>query len=463
MISVVIPALNEEATIAEVVSFALRSSIVGEVLVIDDGSLDKTSEKAQAAGARVLTSSMLGKGASMADGLREAAHELVLYLDGDLKGVVEDLVERMVVPLLRDEADLVKASFTRHSGRVTTLTAKPLLQAFFPELQRFSQPLGGIMAASRQLLMQLDFTDDYGVDVGLLIDAHLSGARITEVDIGYLIHDPQTLESLGRMAGEVVQSILQRAERYGRMAPHYVQGRRESMRHARAKPELLPLRSSTHEPVLLLPMDYMILQRPYLQQLAAACGKQQQFARIEKQTHTSVTAQLRSLTRLFHGVHQKLFEEVARTAHLREQVIETVIELRRAGWRIGIVEHCYYIATEIVRRRVFADFSVANMTVFENEHCSGELVFSPALSYPAACKHEYCKSGLVRHLGGMYNIPTNHITAVGIDRHDLCLLKHSGTSVAIAASHKRIRKVAQLVVKEDELRTLPELLANHAW
>ena len=70
--TVVIPALNEERRIAEVVAYALADPATAEVIVIDDSSVDATAERARAAGARVFTSSMLGKGASMRDGIAPA-------------------------------------------------------------------------------------------------------------------------------------------------------------------------------------------------------------------------------------------------------------------------------------------------------------------------------------------------------------------------------------------------------
>src|SRR5688572_21422683 len=124
MLSVIIPALNESATITSIVRFALCSPIVDEVIVVDDGSIDGTPELATRAGARVITSSMLGKGVSMEDGMRAARNEFVLYLDGDLEGLRDDAIELMAAPLLTMEADFVKASFSRSAGRVTILTAK---------------------------------------------------------------------------------------------------------------------------------------------------------------------------------------------------------------------------------------------------------------------------------------------------------------------------------------------------
>ena len=60
-----------------------------------------------------------------------------------------DLVQRMIAPLMAGEADFVKAKFTRIAGRVTILTARPLLRTYFPELAEVTQPLGGIIAARR--------------------------------------------------------------------------------------------------------------------------------------------------------------------------------------------------------------------------------------------------------------------------------------------------------------------------
>ena len=167
MISVIIPVLNESETIGSVIAFARRCSLVTEVIVVDDGSLDDTPRLAVEAGAQVITSTLLGKGASMEDGLWVARNEIVVYLDGDLSGLRADLLEELTLPIRQGRADFVKASFSRRAGRVTTLTARPLLKTFFPELNAFEQPLGGIIAARRSLLRNLRYETDYGVDLGL--------------------------------------------------------------------------------------------------------------------------------------------------------------------------------------------------------------------------------------------------------------------------------------------------------
>src|SRR5687768_9868580 len=91
-VSVVIPVLNESRTIAQIVRFAKASPLVNEVIVVDDGSVDGTPELAESCGARVIISSLMGKGASMEDGLQAARSDFILYLDGDLSGLGKDMI-----------------------------------------------------------------------------------------------------------------------------------------------------------------------------------------------------------------------------------------------------------------------------------------------------------------------------------------------------------------------------------
>lgn len=111
--SVIIPALNEEHQIGHVVRHALADPATAEVIVVDDSSIDATVARAIQAGARVVTSSLLGKGASMADGAREAQQDCLVYLDGDLKGLRSGLISDLARPVVSGEADFVKAFWPR--------------------------------------------------------------------------------------------------------------------------------------------------------------------------------------------------------------------------------------------------------------------------------------------------------------------------------------------------------------
>ncbi len=238
-VSVVLPARNEEATVGGLVAdlrerFVLRLPLVDELLVVDSDSTDATAAVARAAGADVVATadvlaghgSRPGKGEALWKSLAATTGDLVVFLDSDLIGDVAHYVPGLLGPLLSDPQVLyVKGCYTRPlevdghvqpagGGRVTELTARPLLNALWPELAGFVQPLGGEYAARRSALEQVPFVSSYGVEIGLLIDLlRLAGlSSLAQVDLGERRHTSQSQEALGAMAGEVVSTVLSRAE-----------------------------------------------------------------------------------------------------------------------------------------------------------------------------------------------------------------------------------------------------------
>jgi glycosyltransferase involved in cell wall biosynthesis len=100
-IAAIIPAFNEEATVGEVVRVVKSSSLIDEVLVVSDGSVDNTVKEAEVAGARVLAlPKNYGKGAAMRLGVLDTDAPIVVFFDADLKGLTVDHVERLVWPVI---------------------------------------------------------------------------------------------------------------------------------------------------------------------------------------------------------------------------------------------------------------------------------------------------------------------------------------------------------------------------
>jgi len=229
-VSVVLPALDEEPTVAEIVTGVLSlGSLVDEVVVVDSGSVDRTAEVAAAAGAKVFhrddvlpeVGSRPGKGEVLWKALAVTQGDLVVYVDADLTDFQPHFVTGLLGPLLADPATLmVKAFYDRPlldvsaagGGRVTELLARPILNAYFPELSGVVQPLAGEYAARRSLLETLPFAGGYGVETGLLIDAVRAHGvdAVAQVDLGQRTHGHQDTAALGRMAATILHTIAAR-------------------------------------------------------------------------------------------------------------------------------------------------------------------------------------------------------------------------------------------------------------
>lgn len=235
-VSVVLPALNEEETVGEIVAvirhdLVQQAPLVDEIVVVDSGSTDRTAEVAAAAGARVVHRDAVlpripavpGKGEVLWRSLLVTGGDIVCFIDADLREFTSDFVTGLVGPLLTEPGvDLVKGMYDRplggaagQGGRVTELMARPLLNMHWPQLAGFVQPLGGEYAARRSLLEQLPFPVGYGVELGMLVDAlHLVGLdALAQVDLGVRKHRHQDGQALGRMAAAIYRTAQLRLAR----------------------------------------------------------------------------------------------------------------------------------------------------------------------------------------------------------------------------------------------------------
>src|SRR5690606_14782120 len=101
-VSAVVPAHNEEQTIAGVVNVLLKHPMIDEVIVVDDGSSDATAERARAAGATVLVMPENGgKAAAMSRGVRAARNDIIFFSDADLIGLTAEMITQVVTPVVK--------------------------------------------------------------------------------------------------------------------------------------------------------------------------------------------------------------------------------------------------------------------------------------------------------------------------------------------------------------------------
>ncbi|MCA0155957.1 glucosyl-3-phosphoglycerate synthase [Tsukamurella sp. M9C] len=234
-VSVVLPALNEEATVGAVVATIapLLGTLVDELIVLDSGSTDATAERARAAGATVISREeaipglppVPGKGEALWRGVAAASGDLIAFVDSDLIEPDPRYVPRLLGPMLfHPEVHLVKAYYRRPlrvfkqgedptgGGRVTELVARPLLAALRPPLRAILQPLGGEYAGTRDFLTSVPFAPGYGVEIGLLLDAEAryGMAGIAQVNLSVRKHRNRDLRDLGVMSRQILGTALRR-------------------------------------------------------------------------------------------------------------------------------------------------------------------------------------------------------------------------------------------------------------
>ena len=240
--TVVLPTREVADTIGPIVGQlqGLRG-LVDQILVVDAASQDRTAEIARSLGAEVHQESELlpefgqaqGKGDAMWRAQAVARGELIAYLDSDTRAFSGHFATGMLGPLIcHDDLHFVKGFFKRpfttaggerrpvDGGRVTELTARPLLSAFYPELAAFVQPLAGEVAARRSFFDRLPFAIGYAIETSMLLHARdqLGGtAGMAQVDLDVRQNRHQPLPKLGPMAYAVLRVILERLRAEGRL------------------------------------------------------------------------------------------------------------------------------------------------------------------------------------------------------------------------------------------------------
>ncbi|HBC80042.1 MAG TPA: glycosyl transferase family 2 [Bacteroidales bacterium] len=446
MVSVIIPALNEEKTIRQVINLVSRSPVVDEILMIDDKSHDNTIKQSRLPKVRIYTSPIIGKGNSMRDGMLLAKNEVVIYLDADIVTYPENIADLLSAPILNDEADFVKSCFDRQAGRVTELVAKPLLSILFPELAKFSQPLSGMIGARKSWLKKIDFENDYGVDIGILLDMHALGARITEVNIGFIENRMQTWEQLGKMSREVSRSILKRAksievnnletlENFSVIRTQMDYAIRESL--------------LGKEKMIVFDMDNTLLESSFIMSAAQEFNVRDELIKIVTEYSNSYT-RTKSIARLMKGRSLDEILGVVDKIKIIDDAASVIKELKKKGYICGIISDSYDVVTNHLKNKLKMDFSIANELEFSKSIATGEVKVPSAFmrNYKSKCNHDFCKSNVLFQLAEKYNIDIKNTIAVGDSENDICLIKESGIGIAFCSNNNYLNLVADRIISE---------------
>ena len=189
-VTAVIPAYNEEQTIADVVKCVKSIDKIQKVIVVSDGSTDSTAEIARECGADVIElNENVGKGGAIKAGINECGTEIILFLDADLIGLTEKHVLDLIEPVIDNEADMTIGIFK--NGRMVTDLA-----------QKVTPYLSGQRAIKKSVIDKIPNIDitRYGVEVALTKYVDKFNVRVQEVDLPDMTHVTKE-EKLGIIRG----------------------------------------------------------------------------------------------------------------------------------------------------------------------------------------------------------------------------------------------------------------------
>lgn len=425
-ISCVIPAYNEETTIVNVITNVKKVRTIDEIIVVDDGSQDQTAKLAAAQEVRVVRhSANKGKGAAIKTGIAQAQGDIILFLDADLYSISPKKIACMLQPLESEEADFVKATFTRARGRVTELVVKPLLNVILPFI-KFSQPLSGQFAVRKDLVNELIINDNWGIDIQILLQLVKRGVRISEVDIGLLKHKKQPIENLAIMSEQVIQTILSE----------------------------LGIIAHRHK-LVIFDFDRTLIEGSSIEVVAAKWGFEGDLRRLRNE---NANGKLRgyeltmALARFFKGRSEKELREVLDAIIPRRAAMGTINQLKKRQYEIGIISEAFSV---IVKRftemlPISADNIISPVLVTgRGGFFTGEVI--ARTKYNArCCDRIICKADASKELMKRLGVKPEECIAVGDGPADECLFRVCGLSLALEpvqpAGDIRISNLAEVLI-----------------
>lgn len=210
-VSVVIPALDEEEPIADVVRECATTNIPREIIVVDNGSTDETARRAGEAGARVVTAPR-GYGRACAAGVAAISpqSEIIVFLDGDGSDCPQ-LMDRLIQPIVDGTHDFVIGSRTRGERERGSMNFQQVLSGYFAGF--LAKLLYGVRytdmcpfrAIRPEVLEKLGMREQtYGWNVEMQMRAARAGLRVLEVPVNHRCRTGGVSKVSGTLRGTFV-------------------------------------------------------------------------------------------------------------------------------------------------------------------------------------------------------------------------------------------------------------------
>lgn len=406
-VTCIIPAYNEEKTIGKVIDVVKSVPEIGEVLVIDDGSSDRTVKISQERGARVVKhKANFGKGAAMKTGALNAKNHFIMYVDADLGNMTKAKIQKLVRPLLSGKADFVKGAYKYNSARVSKLVVKPLLSILYPWL-KLEHPISGEIAINKRKINWSRIENNWGVDIQLVLQAAKKKLKIVEVDLGKKDHKHQDLDGLAKMSNDIMRTILSE----------------------------LDVISSKHQ-LVCFDLDQTLIKQSSIRMLAHEWGFEKELEQLFKKVEDGEIPDkeiTKTVARHFKGKTQEEVESVCKKIELSPFAKEVIEKLRKQRYKVRIISAAYSPVVRYFASKLDVyDFICPELERDRNGVYTGELKKSayPMVGADRPQEDLYIDKGkVVRRLCRELGIKKENVLSVGDGKSDKGMFDASGLSL----------------------------------
>jgi phosphoserine phosphatase SerB len=312
-----------------------------------------------------------------------------------------------------------------------------------------------MIAGKKSFFRQIEIENDYGADIGILLDMWTLGARIKEVNIGYVENRMQTWEQLAKMSREVSRAILKRVkniEKNNLETLENISIIRGQMDYA-IRESLLGL-----EKMIIFDMDNTLLEGSFITAAAEAFSFSDQLIKIVTESSNHFT-RTKSIARLLKNRSFGEILEVVDSIKIVPDAEYIIRELKSKGYVCGIISDSYDVVTNHIKNKLKMDFSIANELEFSKSIATGEVKIPSAFvrNEASKCNHDFCKSNVLFQLAEKYNIDIKNIIAVGDSENDICLIRESGVGIAFNSQNKYLNLVADKIITDRSFKQILDI------
>jgi len=196
--------------------------------------------------------------------------------------------------------------------------------------------------------------------------------------------------------------------------------------------------------MVVFDMDNTLLQNRFIE-VCAEEFKFKQALSLLRQIDFDQTSLTQRIASFLKGKKRSELLHIASSIPLVPDIHEVIVRLRERSYIIGIISDSYQVITEMVAKKIDADFELANELQFVGDHSTGEVLIPSYFHYSpySSCKHQVCKTNALRFICRTYNVRLKDCLVVGDSDNDACMLAHAGMSVAFCTTSELLKSIAK--------------------